>query len=114
MVRLGVSYHAISSHITSYVRLFPHRMCCHWLSAVLPAQHVKTPKQAQEDTSPAKIDVTSQESYHIIQHHIISFYIISYHVEIYQRMLLVCISKQKLFLYDKKKSTMRSTTILVM
>ena len=26
----------------------------------MPAQHMKAPKQAQEDTSPAKIDVTSK------------------------------------------------------
>ena len=29
--------------------LLPHRVCCHWLSA-MPAQHVKAPGQAQEDT----------------------------------------------------------------
>ena len=38
---------------------FPHRVCCHWLSA-MPAQHMKAPEQAREDTSPAKIDVTSK------------------------------------------------------
>ena len=31
----------------------------HWLSA-MPAQHMKAPEQAREDTSPAKIDVTSK------------------------------------------------------
>ena len=36
------------------------RVCCHCLSA-MPAQHMKAPKQAQENTSPAKIDVTSNE-----------------------------------------------------
>ena len=34
-------------------------VCCHWLSA-MPAQHMKAPEQAPEDTSPAKIDVTSK------------------------------------------------------
>ena len=28
--------------------------------SAMPAQHMKAPKQAQEDTSPAKIDVTSK------------------------------------------------------
>ena len=28
--------------------------------STMPAQHMKAPKQAQEDTSPAKIDVTSK------------------------------------------------------
>ena len=42
-----------------YIFLLPHRVCCHWLSA-MPAQHMKAPEQAREDTSPAKIDVTSK------------------------------------------------------
>ena len=44
-----------------YISIFllPHRVCCHWLSA-MPAQHMKAPEQAREDTSPAKIDVTSK------------------------------------------------------
>ena len=46
-----------SSSVFRY--LLPHRVCCHWLSA-MPAQHAKAPKQAQEDTSPTKIDVTSK------------------------------------------------------
>ena len=37
----------------------PQRVCCHWLSA-MPAQHMKAPNKAQEDTSPAKTDVTSK------------------------------------------------------
>ena len=36
----------------------PSRVCCHWLGA-MPAQHVKASERAHEDTSPAKIDVTS-------------------------------------------------------
>ena len=44
-----------------YISIFllPHRVCCHWLSA-MPAQHMKAPEQAREDTSPAKTDVTSK------------------------------------------------------
>ena len=42
-----------------YLSLLPHRVCCHWLSA-MPAQYMKAPEQAREDTSPAKIDVTSK------------------------------------------------------
>ena len=42
-----------------YIFLLPHRVCCHWLSA-MPAQHMKAPEQAREDTSPARIDVTSK------------------------------------------------------
>ena len=42
-----------------YLSLTPQRVCCHWLSA-MPAQHMKAPGQAREDTSPAKIDVTSK------------------------------------------------------
>ena len=37
----------------------PYRVCYHWLSA-MPAQHMKAPKQAQEDTSLANTDVTSK------------------------------------------------------
>ena len=37
--------------------LLPRRVSCHQRSAVL-AQHMKTLEQAQEDTSPAKINVT--------------------------------------------------------
>ena len=42
-----------------YIFLLPHRVCCHWLSA-MPAQHLKVPGQAREDTSSVKIDVTSK------------------------------------------------------
>ena len=42
-----------------YIFLLAHRVCCHWLSA-MPAQHMKAPEQAREDTSPAKIEVTSK------------------------------------------------------
>jgi len=56
-------FHGRSCCVSTYVKwqfkLLPHRVCCHWLSA-MPAQHMKAPKQAQEDTSPAKIDVTSK------------------------------------------------------
>ena len=38
---------------------YPSRVCCHWLGA-MPAQHVKASERAHEDTSPAKIDVTSK------------------------------------------------------
>ena len=45
--------------VSIFIFLLPHRVCCHWLSA-MPAQHMKAPEQAREDTSPAKIDVTSK------------------------------------------------------
>ena len=38
---------------------YPSRVCCHWLGA-MPAQHMKASERAHEDTSPAKIDVTSK------------------------------------------------------
>ena len=31
-----------------YIFLLPHRVCCHWLSA-MPAQHEKAPEQAHEE-----------------------------------------------------------------
>ena len=45
--------------IQSNKHSYPSRVCCHWLGA-MPAQHVKASERAHEDTSPAKIDVTSK------------------------------------------------------
>lgn len=42
-----------------HLQLLPHTVCCRRLSA-MPAQHTEAPKQAQEDTSPPKIDVASK------------------------------------------------------
>ena len=44
---------------TSLRQAATFRVCCHWLGA-MPAQHVKASERAHEDTSPAKIDVTSK------------------------------------------------------
>ena len=46
-------------HILWSLILLPQRVCCRQECAGL-AQHVKASEQAQEDTSPRKINVTSK------------------------------------------------------
>ena len=46
---------------------YPSRVCCHWLGA-MPVQQAKASERAHEDTSPAKIYVTSKSPVDISCH----------------------------------------------